>query len=251
MPPDQTRSHYNERTLNNRFIALGVYSSSGYDNYAPARIVNLYAHAQPTSRIEERIIAPRSLRVAELTATSIVVTDSSVLSVPSALPRVRLFTRYEVLPANQALARVLDRAFDPHTTVILDRPPERAVFPSGDPGEASIVVDQGDLIEVHVSPRVDSVLLLVDTQYPGWHAEVDGIEAPVLTANYAFRAVTVPAGAHRVVWRFRHPGLLAGVWLGAVGLAIGAALSTGIAATRRHTVRATPSPRTPTHAASP
>ena len=36
---------------------------------------------------------------------------------------------------------------------------------------------------------------------PGWRAQVDGVEAPVLRVNHALRAVPVPAGARRVELR--------------------------------------------------
>ena len=49
-------SSYDRRTINNRFIYLGLYSSSGYDNSAPARIARLYSHPHSVNRIEERVI---------------------------------------------------------------------------------------------------------------------------------------------------------------------------------------------------
>src|SRR5262249_30354482 len=89
--------------------------------------------------------------------------------------------------------------------------------PASDLGTAEITADRGDRVEVRVNALSPSILLLTDTYHSGWHAEVDGAEVSILVANYAFRAVTVPAGAHIVTWRFRHPGLAAGAWLGLVG----------------------------------
>ena len=45
-------------------------------------------------------------------------------------------------------------------------------------------------------------VVLADTQYPGWQAEVDGISAPVYVADGLFRAVFVPDGTHRVAFRY-------------------------------------------------
>ena len=36
--------------------------------------------------------------------------------------------------------------------------------------------------------------MLNDTNYPGWHAAVNGAPVPILQANYLFRGVIVPAG---------------------------------------------------------
>jgi hypothetical protein len=231
VPPDPRRSHYDQRTINNRLMYLGLYNSSGYDNYAPPRISRLYAHPYRVNRVEERILAPRSLRAAQLTATAFMIRDGVIVSLARPLPRARLFSRYEVLDGDRALARVLDPGFDHLTTVVLGTQPDRPVTPEAEPGAAEVVSDQGDLVEVQVTARGASILLLADTHHPGWRAETDVGELPVLTANYAFRAVTVPAGAHRVVWRFRHPGLTAGLWSCGAGLAGAAALA--FAALRR------------------
>ena len=52
---------------------------------------------------------------------------------------------------------------------------------------------------------------VTDQDYPGWEATVDGIPTPILRANYAFRAVRVPAGISVVEFRYRPRS----VWLGA------------------------------------
>jgi hypothetical protein len=49
----------------------------------------------------------------------------------------------------------------------------------------------------------NSVLILHDIYYPGWEAYVDGERRPILRANLLFRGVEVPAGRHRVEFRFR------------------------------------------------
>ena len=45
--------------------------------------------------------------------------------------------------------------------------------------------------------------MLFDTYFPGWTASVDGRETPIYRANYTFRAVSMPAGAHIVMFTYR------------------------------------------------
>ena len=40
--------------------------------------------------------------------------------------------------------------------------------------------------------------VLRDLYWPGWHAKVDGIQAPIYAADGVFRAVPVPQGRHIV-----------------------------------------------------
>lgn len=52
----------------------------------------------------------------------------------------------------------------------------------------------------------------------GWSATVDGREVPWVRADMLRRAVVLPAGRHRVAWRYRMPGLPAGGALAVLGL---------------------------------
>ncbi len=44
---------------------------------------------------------------------------------------------------------------------------------------------------------------MTDMQHLGWSAKLDGRDAPLLSAQGAFRSVVVPAGSHRVAFQFR------------------------------------------------
>ena len=51
------------------------------------------------------------------------------------------------------------------------------------------------------APR-GGLLVSGEVDYPGWEASVDGMPAPVLRTNFAFRGVAVPPGTHRVSHAF-------------------------------------------------
>ena len=73
---------------------------------------------------------------------------------------------------------------------------------AGIPGVASIKSSRPGRIEVVVTSTNGGVLVLHDTYYPGWLAEVDGRPASIQRAFVLFRGVEVPAGTHRVTFRF-------------------------------------------------
>jgi uncharacterized membrane protein YfhO len=45
-------------------------------------------------------------------------------------------------------------------------------------------------------------LLLLDADYPGWKAEVDGRQVEIFRADGFFRAVKLPAGKHTVTFSY-------------------------------------------------
>jgi uncharacterized membrane protein (UPF0136 family) len=69
------------------------------------------------------------------------------------------------------------------------------------------------------------LLVLTDNFAPGWHALVDGKEAPLYRTNFTFRGVVVPEGEHTVGMYYLPPAFMPGVWtmIGAGILLIGAA----------------------------
>jgi hypothetical protein len=78
-------------------------------------------------------------------------------------------------------------------------------------------------------------LVVAESWDPGWRAARDGAAAEVVRVNHMAMAVPLPPGEHRVSFRYRAPGLTAGLALcGAAALAFGLWTLRG----RRVTVRA-------------
>jgi hypothetical protein len=88
-----------------------------------------------------------------------------------------------------------------------DTPPSRNYLAEGSAGRARIVSWRPDRIDIDTDSELGGMLALHDVYYPGWIAEIDGVGAPILRADVLFRGLEVPAGHHRVVFRFAPFGL--------------------------------------------
>jgi len=120
--------------------------------------------------------------------------------------------------------------------------------------EAYLLTDQRDedrLIQI-LSARANSIdvevgpldgpriLTFVDAFYPGWRAQVDGEDVPILRADSAFKAVVVPRGTHRVAFEFRPWRVYAGLLISTAGVlsAVGALIGIGLGEARRRRAQA-------------
>jgi len=141
-----------------------------------------------------------------------------------ALPRAYGVVRAEVVPVpEEQLARVLDSRFSYRDTVVLEQLPPAVRLPEDPRGAPPVVTgfrEDPAGAEVTVTARFaePGILVLLDNHYPGWKAFVDGVPAPVLRANYAFRAVPVPAGTHEIRFTYRPRYWVAGLIACAVSL---------------------------------
>jgi hypothetical protein len=135
-------------------------------------------------------------------------------------PRAFLVDDAIVVRRNEARRAIRDR-IDLTQTVVLDQPLEASAQPdrsTGDVGAAEIR-RYGDQVAT-IATRADGRRLLVmsDVFYPGWVATIDGVAVPVHRANYAFRAVSVPAGDHIVEFRYRPASVRVGAWASLSGI---------------------------------
>ena len=85
---------------------------------------------------------------------------------------------------------------------------------------ADVVVYGPERVEIQIHAERRRLLVLADSFYPGWQATVDGIPTQIFPTNILFRGVIVPAGDHRVVFRYDPPSWRAGLGLSGVGLAL-------------------------------
>jgi hypothetical protein len=105
-----------------------------------------------------------------------------------------------------------------------DAPPERC----------QIIDDDPERVEIEARLTSPGIVVLADAYYPGWSlaVETDGVtrDAEILRTNRVLRGVALPAGKHRLVFRYRPVAFHVGAATSGVALV---ALVVIVAVTRR------------------
>ena len=118
-------------------------------------------------------------------------------------------------------------AFVPRAHLFLpSAPPALVLLP--------LAQDTPDLVAVTVPPHArPGVVVLADTLAPGWHARIDGQEAPIKQSADALRAVPAPPSTtgQRVVFTYRPVSYLLGFYVS--GLTVALCVAGGVFFARR------------------
>jgi len=95
-----------------------------------------------------------------------------------------------------------------------------AAAPAPDETPTSVVrSDEAGTIAIDVTLPRPMYAVLSEAYYPGWHGFVDGSPVPVYRADFALMAAPVPAGSHRLEFRYSPASVRLGTLLSIVGAA--------------------------------
>jgi hypothetical protein len=126
---------------------------------------------------------------------------------------------------DEAARRLLDPAFDPDREILLHEAPD-SVHPSvGEVNDAPshaapsnvalsrpvVMREDSRQLVIEAEAPEDGFLLLADTYYPGWAAQVDGNPTPIYRANLSVRGIQLARGRHQVRFTFDPPGFWRGL----------------------------------------
>jgi len=129
------------------------------------------------------------------------------------LPRFFFSSEYRRVDPAQAL----DAVASPNSReVVLEKDPGVPASPNT-PHDPAVQVEayrRNSVTVVVDAPRA-GVLYAAENYFDGWTATRNGSPAEILPANYAFRAVAVPAGRSRIEFHYWPPGLTVGLWISA------------------------------------
>jgi hypothetical protein len=199
-------------------MEVGMYSVFGYQALEPANLIALTASVpDPRSSAYDvlgarYVIAPVPLEQYTEGDSGLTLVEKSeaawVYERAEEMPVARLVYEVEVIAdTERAIARIHEADFDPAESAILDASPPCLPGPKTD-GQPSVEIEEmaagyWRILTRSVAP---GLLLLAESDYPGWEVTVDGRPAEELTAYGVIRAVCVEAGEHLVEWTYR-PGL--------------------------------------------
>jgi O-antigen/teichoic acid export membrane protein len=136
----------------------------------------------------------------------------NVYAVPAALPRAFLVgTAQAVRDESAALAAVQQPGFDPARQVIVEGPPALAMTGGTSGGAVRITNYAADSVALDVTTTGPGYLVLADTYFPSWTAQVRPMgepdaawqQAAVLPADEAFRAIRLAPGHWTVQFRYQ------------------------------------------------
>ncbi len=140
-------------------------------------------------------------------------------------PRAFLVNQYAVASNPQ---KILDTMFGLHfdlrQAVVLEQNPKLKLSGQGTAHISSYAFGK---ISIETNSSGNNLLFLSDTDYPDWQAYVDGRQTPIYRADFAFRAIYVPKGAHKVEFIYNPLSFNFGILAAVFGLVLMAIL-TGI-----------------------
>jgi hypothetical protein len=163
-----------------------------------------------------------------------------LLTHPNPSPRAYLsFAALGPMPLEEVLGR-LTNGHAIHQVSLLENGLKEPL-PEQGPAATAVAIGRfaNNRIELEFTCPRPALLVLAEAAYPGWEAEVNGDWRETLTVNHWMRAVEVPAGANRVVFRYRERRLAVGL---GISLTAGGLLLLTFRRTRRHSPRSSPSP---------
>lgn len=145
--------------------------------------------------------------------------DVKVYTNAHVLPRATIVHEARLIPDDaRALEALSTPDFQPARTVILSEGQPLENAGSGVADRVIVLIYEAERIVIEADLGSPGILVLSDTDYPGWQAFVDGAETAIWRANLLFRAVPLPAGHHRVEFIFNPPSWALGLRLSCASL---------------------------------
>lgn len=135
--------------------------------------------------------------------------------VPDPLPRVRCITK--VIATDTPAESMAEIAIETTATVGSQ---QRIDLEDQAPGTAMLIEDRPGRMEVETASPSKQVLVTTERFHPGWHASIADHATKAIRVNGDFLGCIVPAGTHRVAFRFEPTGQRYGAVISIIALLV-------------------------------
>lgn len=155
--------------------------------------------------------------------------EVKIFEVPNRLPRAALFSNVQLAPDDEASLHALaSPALDLSRTAVVTAAgltsaslaAARQLSSPAPAAAAEIHSYSSREVVIDAAATRPSLLVLNDSDYPGWKVSVDSIPSRWVTANYMFRGVFLQAGRHRAVFTYEPASFRAGAIVSSAGAAV-------------------------------
>ena len=159
-----------------------------------------------------RSAVPKDPRLVRIDSTELAVYENRANR-----PKAYMCYDFLVVPGRRELEQFILKGDYPRATAIFEKEPHRKVrHPDvAVPYEIHFRHLGNNYVKLELMTQRDGYLILSDSHYPGWRASVNGTEQEIMRANYAFRALYVPAGHSVVEYVFEPSSFRVGAWISA------------------------------------
>ena len=154
---------------------------------------------------------PLNMGVLNMLNTKYVITQDSTGQVypqqnPGALGSAWLVSEVKFVPDARTEMRSLDN-FNPATTAIVQESFKKDIT-SGIQWDSAaslkLVKNENDVVTYQFNAPAPQFAVFSEVYYDrGWKAYIDEKEAPIVKTNYVLRGLSIPAGQHSIVFRFK------------------------------------------------
>ncbi len=112
-----------------------------------------------------------------------------------ALPRAYMVYEWQIAHDLDALDILLSQNFKMDKEVVLEKYPSVQIDKDTS-NEVKIIKYEAQKNTVLINTNSPGILVVSNTNFPGWHAKLDGKRVGILNANYVFQGVEIPKGSH-------------------------------------------------------
>lgn len=145
---------------------------------------------------------------------------------PYVLPRVFIVDQFKYAPTYEEAQKLIRRAdFNLGEKVALEEPISKNLFTEKSvttklKSRAEIIEYQPNKVIIEVQTNQPGMLVLSDTYYPGWKAEIEGIPTKIYRVDGVIRGVFVNRGRHKVVFYYWPRSFAVGIGMAGVSALI-------------------------------